>query len=74
MIIIANKFPTIMDSELTDVVGGRNTWQQNVSGVAGAAAGGAALGAVVGGPAGAFLGAHYGPILWTAVTGFTGGF
>lgn len=71
---IMPKFINLTDIEKISIDAGYNTWQQNVSGVWQSASAGCALGAFFGGPWGCLVGAHYGPIGWAAITGFTGGF
>lgn len=68
------KFETLASEELATVVGGRNGWKENVAEAGGAAVAGFAIGNAFCGPGCGLLGANYGPILWTGVTGFTGGF
>ncbi|GAA5398114.1 Blp family class II bacteriocin [Streptococcus uberis] len=67
-----------IDTELLEkVIGGKNNWQANVSGIlaAGAAgAAGAAIGAPVCGLACGYIGAKTAITLWAGVTGATGGF
>ncbi|MRN07134.1 bacteriocin [Lactobacillus sp. 0.1XD8-4] len=60
--------------QLKQILGGKNTWAQNVIGVGRATAAGAGLGTAICGPACGFVGAHYGAIAWAGVTGATHGF
>lgn len=61
-------------NKLKTIRGGGNSQQQNTVGAVSSAVAGAGLGSAICGPACGVVGAHYGPIIWTAVTGFTGGF
>ncbi|WEV40250.1 Blp family class II bacteriocin [Lactobacillus sp. ESL0681] len=68
-------YSILNNDELSHFTGGKkNSWMDNVSGIAGSASGGAALGAAICGPACGFVGAHYGAIAWVAATGLSGGF
>lgn len=72
---LLSSYSTLNESELKHFIGGKkNTWQQNVEGLAGAVSGGAGLGTAICGPACGFVGAHYGAIAWIAATGLSGGF
>ncbi|MRG63339.1 Blp family class II bacteriocin [Limosilactobacillus reuteri] len=62
------------NSQLKMILGGKNSWQQNVWGVARSTAAGAGLGAAICGPGCGFVGAHYGAIVWAGTTGATHGF
>lgn len=69
-----SKMKKLDDFQLENILGGKNSWQQNVAGSVGATAAGAGLGAAICGPACGFVGAHYGAIAWAGVTGATHGF
>lgn len=68
------QFDVMDNAELSDVEGGKNNWQTNVSGVLSAGSLGASIGFPICGLACGYIGAKAGITLWAGVTGATGGF